>query len=102
MAGLVATDLPQMEQPAESRSRLRALFARTDDPYAGADIQLARRFATGLWVFGTVVVAVLELFFPPTKVLGDAGWIVAAAGFVAAFAIVRVLADKRREVGFDF
>src|SRR4051812_9815119 len=102
MAGPVPTDLRDMEQPAESRSRLRALFARAEDPYAGADIQLARRFATGLWVFGTVVVAVLELFFPPVKVFGNAGWIVAAIGFVVAFAIVRVLADQRRQISFNF
>jgi diguanylate cyclase (GGDEF)-like protein len=81
---------------------LRALFAPTADPYAGADIALARRVAMVMWCFSTLVVAVLEIFFPPTRALGDYGWIVAAAEYAVAFAIVRVLADKRRAVGFDF
>jgi diguanylate cyclase (GGDEF)-like protein len=81
---------------------LRQLFARVPEPYAGADIVLARRFAVGLWVFATVVVAILEVFFPPTRAYGDIGWVVAAVSFLAAFAITAVLADKRRSLSFDF
>lgn len=80
----------------------RGLFARSDDPYAGADLALGRRFAAGSWLFGTVVVLVLEIFFPPTRVLGDAGWLLAAAGFVVALGLIRMLANPAREVGFDF
>ena len=81
---------------------LRQLFARVPDPYAGADVLLARRFAVGLWVFGTVAVGVLEVFFPPTHAFGKAGWIVAAGGYLVAFAIIALLADTRRTLTFDF
>jgi diguanylate cyclase (GGDEF)-like protein len=87
---------------APAATGLRALFAKTDDPYAGADIALARRFAVAMWAFGTLVVLVMEIFFPPTRVLGDAGWLVAAGGFLTSFAFVGILADKKRAVGFDF
>jgi diguanylate cyclase (GGDEF)-like protein len=91
-----------MEDATPTRGRLLSLFARSDDPYAGADIALARRFAVVLWAFGTIVVAVLSVFFPPTRAFGNAGWAVAGVGYVLALAIVWVLADKRRSVGFDF
>jgi diguanylate cyclase (GGDEF)-like protein len=81
---------------------IRETFARKDDPYEGADIALARRFAVGSWVFGTLVVIVLNAFFPPTRVLGDAGWLVAVASYVIVFGMVAVIADKKRTVGFDF
>src|SRR5947208_2831070 len=56
-----------------------------------------------MWIFGTLVVAVLNVFFPPTKALGPvAGWSIAAVGYLVVFAMIAVMADKRREVGFDF
>src|SRR3954447_3661279 len=88
--------------PTTASPDFRALFARSDDPYAGADVALARRFAVGSWLFGTLVVIALSFFFPPTRVLGDAGWIVAGVGYAVSAAFIVVLADKRREVGFDF
>jgi diguanylate cyclase (GGDEF)-like protein len=81
---------------------LRALFARSDDPYAGADIALARRFCAVTYLFGTVVVAILSLFFPPTRAIGDAGWLVAGGGYLVMLGMIGVIADKRREVGFNF
>jgi diguanylate cyclase (GGDEF)-like protein len=85
------------------RLSIRALFARREDPYEGADAALARRFAVALWVFGTLVVAVLNVFFPPTQALGEvAGWSIAAASYLVVFALIAYMADKRREVGFDF
>jgi diguanylate cyclase (GGDEF)-like protein len=81
---------------------LRRLFARTDDPYAGADVALARRFAVVMAGFATVVVAVLMAFFPPTRTFGELGWVVAGGGYLVSFTIMWVLADKRRAVGFDF
>jgi diguanylate cyclase (GGDEF)-like protein len=86
----------------DTQISIRELFARKADPYEGADIALARRFAVGSWVFGTLVVIVLNIFFPPTRVLGDAGWLVAATSYVIVFGMVAVIADKRRTVGFDF
>ena len=83
-------------------TRIRALFARTDDPYAGADVALARRFAVVMWGFGTLVVFVLNAFFPPTKAFGNGGWVLAGVGALIAAGIMAVLADKRRNIGFDF
>ena len=94
-----------MEQPlgTDPHAHVRGLFARSDDPYAGADVALARRFAVGMWTFGTLVVAVLNVFFPPTKALGaTAGWSIAAAGYLVVFALIAAMADKRREISFDF
>jgi diguanylate cyclase (GGDEF)-like protein len=91
------------ETPATGAPGFRALFARSADPYAGADIALARRFGVAMWTFGTVFVAVLNVFFPPTRALGEvAGWSIAAVSYVVVFALIAVMADKRREIGFDF
>jgi diguanylate cyclase (GGDEF)-like protein len=78
------------------------MFAKRENPYEGADIALARRFAVGSWLFGTLVVIVLNVFFPPTRVFGDAGWLVAGASYVIVFGMVAVIADNKRRVGFDF
>ena len=72
------------------------------DPYAGGDVALARRFAVAMWLFGTLVMFVLQVFFPPTHQFGVWGWAMPVAGTTAAGIIVWVLADKRRHVGFDF
>jgi diguanylate cyclase (GGDEF)-like protein len=42
------------------------------------------------------------VFFPPTRVLGDAGWIVAGACYLVVIAFICLIADKRRTIGFDF
>ena len=81
---------------------IKDLFARGKDAYEGADIALARRFAVGSWIFGTLVVLVLNIFFPPTRVLGNAGWIVAVASYLVVTGFIVVIADKRRDIGFDF
>jgi diguanylate cyclase (GGDEF)-like protein len=86
----------------EAPISIRDLFARKADPYEGADVALARRFAAGSWLFGTLVVLVLNAFFPPTRAFGDAGWLVAGVGLLVAVGLIYTLADKRREVGFDF
>jgi diguanylate cyclase (GGDEF)-like protein len=77
------------------RAGIRELFARKENPYEGADIALARRFAVGSWTFGTLVVLVLNIFFPPTRVLGDAGWIVAGASYLVVVGFICT-------IGFDF
>jgi diguanylate cyclase (GGDEF)-like protein len=81
---------------------IKDLFARGKNPYEGADIALARRFAVGSWIFGTLVVVILNAFYPPTRVLGDAGWAVAVGSYLIVTGFIVVIADKRREIGFDF
>jgi diguanylate cyclase (GGDEF)-like protein len=81
---------------------IRGLLARPGGPYAGADIALARRMGVVLWAFGIVVVAVLEVFFPPTNKFGALGWLVAGVGWSTTVLIVLLLANKRRPVGWNF
>src|SRR3954452_7747139 len=81
---------------------IKDLFARGKEAYEGADIALARRFAVGSWIFGTLVVVILNAFYPPTRVLGDAGWVVAVTSYLIVTGFIVVIADKRREIGFDF
>src|SRR3954464_12326567 len=57
---------------------LRAVFGREANTYAGADIELARRFARVLWPVGTVMMLVMVPFFPPTHQIGAWGWAVPA------------------------
>ena len=61
-------------------SRARSAFARSKDPYAGADLALAQRFAVVMWPAGTLVILALIPFFPPTHAIGAWGWIVPAQG----------------------
>jgi diguanylate cyclase (GGDEF)-like protein len=76
---------------AAVRGTLRALFARREDPYAGADLANACR----IFALLTVLVTVLELGFlpfePPTDALGAAGWPLAALAIAVPLAIVRRL-----------
>jgi diguanylate cyclase (GGDEF)-like protein len=59
--------------------RLRQLFARTDDPYAGADIELARRMAVILSLLGAVLTVCLWPLSPLDREIGSAGWLIGAA-----------------------
>jgi diguanylate cyclase (GGDEF)-like protein len=81
---------------------VRQLFESRPDSYAGADIALARRFTAVLWTLGIVAVAILNVLFPPTRNFGDAGWAIAVASYLLGFAIVWLIADKRRNIGYDF
>ena len=68
------------------RERLRNVFARQDDPYAGVDLANAARFGGGLWFLGAALTALLLPFVPPDDAIGDAGWAIAIALIVAAVA----------------
>jgi diguanylate cyclase (GGDEF)-like protein len=80
---------------------LRTLLGRKANTYAGADAALARRMLLAMWALSMLVVAVLEVFFSPTRALGDLGWIWVVGVYVIGFGILWVLADKRRELGYD-
>lgn len=71
---------------ADSSRRLaavRRLFAAHADPYAGADLENAKRLGAALWVIGAAIAVALLPFAAPTIPMGDAGWAV-AAGLVAS------------------
>jgi diguanylate cyclase (GGDEF)-like protein len=70
-------------------SRLRQLFARQDDPYAGADIVLARKMAGILCVLGVALTVLLWPLSPIDRQIGDLGW-VAGAVIVAWGAAIAV------------
>jgi diguanylate cyclase (GGDEF)-like protein len=57
--------------------KLREYFAARPDPYAGGDLENARRLGVFLWLLGTALVVGLLPFSPPTDEIGDAGWLVA-------------------------
>ena len=57
-----------------------AAAARHDDPYAGGDIAMARRFVLVMWPAGTLVMAGMLPFFPPTVTAGSWGWLAPGLG----------------------
>lgn len=61
------------------RERLRNVFAKPEDPYAGVDLANAAQFGGILWFLGAGLTAVLLIFVPPDAAIGDAGWAVAGA-----------------------
>lgn len=67
------------------KSRLRALlataFSRGGDPYAGGDLELARRLGQILATASTAIALLLLPLAPPTAAIGQAGWL-AGCGLV--------------------
>jgi diguanylate cyclase (GGDEF)-like protein len=68
---------------------LRSLFARTPDPYAGADLENARRLGSVLLVIGTAITVALFPFAPPDDAIGNAGWAVATVSVAVSLAAAR-------------
>ena len=54
------------------RDRLADVFAKRDDPYAGADLALAGRFGGALWFLGAILTALLVPFVAADVAIGDA------------------------------
>ena len=83
---------------AGARGRLNELFQRREDPYAGADLDRARRLGGALWLVAAFFLALLLPLAAPTKsALGANGWIPAAVIFVACLAGAgRMLARPER------
>jgi diguanylate cyclase (GGDEF)-like protein len=73
--------------------KLREYFAATHDPYAGGDLDNARRLGVFLWLLGTSLIVGLLPFSPPTDQIGDAGWVAAwllvATGCGVAYALYK-------------
>jgi diguanylate cyclase (GGDEF)-like protein len=70
--------------------RLRALFARSEDPYAGADLLLAQRMVALMWTLAAVLAVAFVPFAPPTTTaLGQAGWLLLCPIIASSFAIAR-------------
>jgi diguanylate cyclase (GGDEF)-like protein len=68
---------------------VRQLFAPSDDPYAGADLANAKRLGAVLCLMAAGITVVLLPFTPPTRAVGDAGWLVVAALALGSFGAVK-------------
>src|SRR3954468_16879580 len=71
------------------------------DPYAGADLEAARRLVPLLAVLSALLSAAFLPMMPPTDAIGSAGWWLAAAVIVAQLATVRWLRRPERAPSFD-
>src|SRR3954464_12114068 len=71
------------------------------DPYAGADLDAARRLVPLLPVLSALPSAAFLPMMPPTDAIGGAGWVLAAAVIVAQLATVRWLRRPERAPSFD-
>jgi diguanylate cyclase (GGDEF)-like protein len=81
------------------RETLREMFARSDDPYRGADLNTSRQVVAALIGFSALLSTVFLPLDPPTDAIGDAGWVV--AGLILAVTLVGVRELLRREADFD-
>jgi diguanylate cyclase (GGDEF)-like protein len=80
---------------------LLTLFAKQEDPYAGADLPNARRMMTLVWLLGTVLgIAMLPLSDAGRR-FGIVGWLALLAMVPPAIAVGRWLTHARRTVTFD-
>ena len=75
-----------MPATAHPISPLRRLFAKREDPYAGADHALACRLGGALWLVASPMALLLLLLAPPDAAVGGWGWPIAIA--TSAFGIV--------------
>lgn len=88
-----------MESTGLVRETVRGMFARSDDPYRGADIGISRRVAIGLIGFSVLLSLLFLPLDPPTEAIGDAGW--AVAGVTLAASLVGIRELQRRQAGYD-
>src|SRR5436190_16491166 len=58
---------------------LKQLFAKSDDPYAGADLPLARRMGALLCALGSLLTVALWPLSPLDSAIGEVGWIIGGA-----------------------
>jgi diguanylate cyclase (GGDEF)-like protein len=79
------------------RDRLRNVFAKREDPYAGVDLANASRFGGALWFIGAILSAALLPFVDPDDVIGTAGTVVA----IAIVALAVLVGARMRSSGAD-
>jgi diguanylate cyclase (GGDEF)-like protein len=79
-----------------AREQIRAWWAPPPDPYAGGDLENARRLGSLFWGVSVLMIAALLPISPPSDAIGDAGWVLAAATLLGAAACTYVLAATER------
>jgi diguanylate cyclase (GGDEF)-like protein len=77
------------------RDSLRAMFERSPDPYAGADLDTSRRFQAGLLGLCALLSLSFLPFEPVDEEIGAAGWVVAVALGLAGLAGAVAMARRR-------
>lgn len=82
------------------RAVLRELFSR-ERSFRGAHIGMARRFSKAGWGIGALVGFSLVPFYPPTAVVGDAGWIFTGVDAVLTAAWIFYLYRFNERVTFN-
>jgi diguanylate cyclase (GGDEF)-like protein len=88
-------------KPTSKRSAIRAVLARRSEPYAGADMEMSRRFGAAVWLVSGLVGLALAPVAYPTDALGRLGWPLAGAVVLAFVAVGYELLSDRGEVGFN-
>jgi diguanylate cyclase (GGDEF)-like protein len=88
-----------MEDEARSAfGFVKSMFARTPDPYAGADLPPARNALQGLLAITTILFVCFLPLEPVDGRIGAAGW--AVAGLVLAAGAAGVILLAQRDVGW--
>ena len=82
-----------------ARETLQAMFARSDDPYRGADLTTSRRATAALVGFCGLLSLAFFPLDPPTGPIDSAGWVVGSGLVAANFVVVALV--LRRPSGFD-
>jgi diguanylate cyclase (GGDEF)-like protein len=70
------------------------------EPYAGVDVDLARRMGAVIWLIGALLAPAVIPLTPPTVPLGGLGWAVAGANCLLAFGGAALLL-RRPRVSFE-
>ncbi len=82
--------------PTSALRAVRNFYARREEPYAGADMDTARRLGGVVWLISAAILVGLLPFHPPTEAIGDAGWAVAAAVLLLGVVGQRAAQRSRR------
>ena len=92
-----------IDQPAEDFSlrTLRRALAPRVDPYAGMYMGEPRRIGGVMSLIVAAIAGLCAIASPPTEAIGDAGWIIWAAGLVAGVASSLWLLHPRSTAGFN-
>jgi diguanylate cyclase (GGDEF)-like protein len=83
------------------RQRLNAYFARREQPYAGAVIEISRRMTGGVALVSALMSSILLAFAPPHDPLGTAGWAIAAIALAATLAGAVAALRPRSVLGWN-
>jgi diguanylate cyclase (GGDEF)-like protein len=87
------------ETPSLAR-RLAALFAKSDDPYAGANLELAQRIVALMWGMAVLLAVAFVPFAPPTAI-GWPGWLIFGATIAGAVVTARFIRRGGTHATFD-